>query len=494
MTTKKKQGWFEVDRDGLRDLVAGRDYGFIANELLQNAFDEDVSHVRVSVSEIERGRIFVSVSDNSPTGFSRLDHAWTLFAPSKKKTDATKRGRFNLGEKYVLAVARSAVIETTTGRVSFSESGRRAFSPEKKTASGSIVFVEIPVTPKQREEIVSSIRRILVPENVTLVFDDGRKGTEIIPSRIPFARAKTTLPTVIAREDGILRSSRRSTEILIFETVAGAEGWIYELGIPVAKTGDLYDYDVRQKIPLGTDRETVSPAFLREVRAAVLDATRARLTHDDAISDWVSDALQSKNVSTLAVNAAMKARFGEKRVAFDPSDREANNIAASKGYTVVHGGSLPAETWENVRRAGDLPPAGKVTPSPRPYSPDGTPLVDLPPERISAGMRAVEVVAKNIANFVLDRKISVRFVSETTWPFSATYGPTGTLVFNVGRLGRAFFDRPDAVEILDLLVHEFGHEYASNHLSSEYHDALTKIAGRLALAVRTSPEIIDPII
>jgi len=204
MTTKTKAqtGWFEVDRDGLRDLVAGRDYGFVANELLQNAFDEEVSHVAIAVSEIERGKIFVVVTDNSAAGFSRLDHAWTLFAPSKKKSDATKRGRFNLGEKYVLAIATSAVIETTTGRVSFSETGRRSFYPEKKTTSGSIVSVEIPVTPEQREEIVAAIRRILVPENVRLVFDNAREGTTIVPGRKPIATATKTLSTVLAGADG----------------------------------------------------------------------------------------------------------------------------------------------------------------------------------------------------------------------------------------------------------------------------------------------------
>lgn len=491
--TIKNAGWFDVDRDGLRDLVAGRDYGFVANELLQNAFDEDVSRVVVEVSPLRGGRISLVVSDDAPNGFSRLDHAWTLFASSKKKVDPTKRGRFNLGEKFVLAIADRALIVSTTGNVLFDAKGR-TYGTDHKTAIGSRIEVSLRATAEQRDEILRAVRRILVPEGVELVLDDGT-GPTTLPGRIPIAHAKTTLPTVLDSGDGVLRSTRRATNVRIFETREGLEGWIYELGIPVAKTGDLYDYDVRQKIPLGTDRETISPAFLREVRAAVLDATRARLTPEDAISDWVADALQSKNVSSPAVSAAMTARFGINRVAFDPSDPEANRIAVSKGYTVVHGGSLPAETWENVRRAGDLPPAGRVTPSPRPYSPDGTPLRDLPPEKISAGMRTVAEVATKIAFLVLEgKKISVRLVSETTWPFAATYGPSGTLTFNVGRLGRAFFDHPDAREILDLLVHEFGHEYASNHLSEDYYNALTKIAARLAIAVRAAPEILDPIL
>ena len=493
--TKKNVGWFEVDRDGLRDLVAGRDYGFVANELLQNAFDEDVSRVVVEVSALRRGVVSVIVSDDSPNGFARLDHAWTLFASSKKKVDPTKRGRFNLGEKFVLAIAEFATIASTTGTVVFDEKGRRHY-PERKTAIGSTIEVALRVDANQRVEIVQAIRRIIVPDGVELVLVDGIAGPETLPSRSPIAIARENLPTVVASEDGVLRSTRRMTTILVYPTVEGREGWIYELGIPVAKTGDLYDYDVRQKIPLGTDRETVSPAFLRDVRAAALDATRSRITPEDAISDWVSDALESKNVESETVRVVMNARFGKDRVAFDLSDPEANRIAASKGYTVVHGGSLSASAWENVRLAGDLPPAGRITPSPKPYSPDGTPLNDIPPEKVSEGMRRVSMLAQAVARLVLEgKKIRVRFVSESNWPFAATYGPNpGTLVLNVARLGRSFFEHPDATEILDLLIHEFGHEYESNHLSVGYYDALTKIGARLAIAVRMEPEILDEIL
>ena len=43
----------------------------------------------------------------------------TRSLPRAKKTDAAKRGRFNLGEKLVLALAKTALIETTTGSVQF---------------------------------------------------------------------------------------------------------------------------------------------------------------------------------------------------------------------------------------------------------------------------------------------------------------------------------------------------------------------------------------
>jgi hypothetical protein len=56
--------------------------------------------------------------------------------------------------------------------------------------------------------------------------------------------------------------------------------------------------------------------------------------------------------------------------------------------------------------------------------------------------------------------------------------------FNLSRLGHAFFDATDqkaAARVLSLIVHEFGHNYESNHLSEAYYRALTDLGARLAL-------------
>ena len=48
-------------------------------------------------------------------------------------------------------------------------------------------------------------------------------------------------------------------------------------------------------------------------------------------------------------------------------------------------------------------------------------------------------------------------------------------------------------EINDLLIHELGHHYCSNHLSSDYYDALTKLGAKLAAGeFVTSVEIVPP--
>jgi hypothetical protein len=58
------------------------------------------------------------------------------------------------------------------------------------------------------------------------------------------------------------------------------------------------------------------------------------------------------------------------------------------------------------------------------------------------------------------------------------------------KLGTGFFQSGYSQRVLDLLIHELGHEYESNHLSANYYHALTKIGARLALAVAANPNLI----
>ncbi len=58
-------------------------------------------------------------------------------------------------------------------------------------------------------------------------------------------------------------------------------------------------------------------------------------------------------------------------------------------------------------------------------------------------------------------------------------GPTGELVFNKFRLGAQWFEQGITDEVVRLLIHEFGHEYSGDHLSSDYHDALCRIGARM---------------
>ena len=43
-------------------------------------------------------------------------------------------------------------------------------------------------------------------------------------------------------------------------------------------------------------------------------------------------------------------------------------------------------------------------------------------------------------------------------------------------------------EIIDLVIHEFGHHYEGNHLSENYYNALTKIGAGVAIMALEDPE------
>ena len=158
-------------------------------------------------------------------------------------------------------------------------------------------------------------------------------------------------------------------------------------------------------------------------------------------------------------------RFGNSAVAYDPSDPEANKRSAAEGRQVVYGGSLSAGEWEMARRAGVLPPAGAVTPSPKPYG-EGEPLNTIPENEWTPGMRRFADFAKLIAKELLDVDVSVRIAREFDWNYDATYG-SGGLVVNLMRVGHAFFEDQEAQ--FALLIHEYGHHYCGDHLCKDFY-------------------------
>ncbi len=124
--SETSKNWFDIDRKGLAKLIERRGKIALIHELIGNALDADgVTRVEVVLEPEERvPHATVVVRDDAPDGFADLTHAWTLFAESSRKAYATKRGRFNLGEKLVLALCTEASIVSTRGGVMFDSRGR----------------------------------------------------------------------------------------------------------------------------------------------------------------------------------------------------------------------------------------------------------------------------------------------------------------------------------------------------------------------------------
>ena len=477
--------WFDVDKAGLAKLMAGRSKAFIVYELLQNAWDEvGVREVSVTLIPLAGTRnVRIVVTDDAPDGFANLRDAYTLFAESRKKGDVDQRGRFNLGEKLVLALAKRAVIETTTGAVEFNPTGRHTRRQQRE--AGSMFEADVPMTRAEVNEIDRAAKLLIPPVGIATTYN-GR----VLQQRTPVTWFEETLPTVTADEEGVLRKTSRKTLVRVYEPAEGEPAMLYELGIPVVETGDRYHVDVQQKVPLNMDRDNVTPAYLRTIRVAVLNATHHLIDKEDAPQTWVREACSDERASTEAVKAAVTLRFGENAVRYDPSDPEANKRSAAEGRPVVHGGSLTRAEWDNASRAGVLPAAGVVTPSPKPYSPDGDPLNVIPESQWDVGMRQIAVYACAIGQHLLDSHVTVTIAYEPKWPYGATYGK-GRLTFNMARCGRRFFEQGITDDVNRLLIHEFAHHYESDHLSESYYKALADLGARLARLALTMPGLFN---
>lgn len=477
--------WFEVDKEGLAKLLERvRSKGFVVLELMQNSWDEaGVTKVRVELTPVPNSPTAVlRVEDDAPEGFNDLRHAFTLFGESYKKRDPSKRGRFDLGEKLVLALCRSAKVTTTTGEVRFNADGTRTRG-RKKTTRGSVFKAEVALTRKEIQEADELVGRLLVPKGIKTLY----KGKEI-PYREPVNAFEVTLPTELADEEGYLRPTKRKTVVEVHEVLPGEEAHLYEMGIPVVRTGDRWHVNVMQKVPLSMERDNVTPSYLRKIRVHVLNHMADDIDQDDATT-WARDAVSDKDCTPEAVNRSLDLRFGTKRVVYDPSDPEANSRAVSEGYTVIHGSQLSGDEWNSVRRSEAAMPAGKVTPSPKPYSddPDASPVEVIKHDDQTTNQKRVVSYCARLSHALLGFQIVVRIVRLKGF-YEAAYG-SRCLDLNLNHLGRDWFDKVaegyhDKVDAChSLLIHELAHETESDHLSARYHQACCRLGAKLTRLV-----------
>jgi hypothetical protein len=282
-----------------------------------------------------------------------------------------------------------------------------------------------------------------------------------LESRSPALTVEGILPTEVADPGGFLHRRARKTRIELYKPLAGSSSMLFEMGIPIVETGDQWSYNVLQKVPLGFSRDNVAPSYLSRLRALALEAASTQLTTEEAGSEWVRNALEKRaaDLSDRTVRQVAELKFGSKRVAYDPSDLEANHLAVSQGYTVVHGGALSKVEWDAVRRSKAILPAGQVTPSPKPFSPDGKPLRFIQTHDWSDQVRETIAYVREISARLLGTEIEVKITPERSWKFRACYGGR-CLIFNIGLLGQEWFDLASNLEgINSLLIHELGHHF-----------------------------------
>jgi hypothetical protein len=462
---RKTKSWLEVDKDGLKTLQLGKPKSYIIRELVANAWDENITICKIETN-IKNGVATISVEDDSREGFRDLSDSYTMFKHTDKRSNPKKRGRFNLGEKQVLAICRDAKVESTKGTITFNKDGTRSQSKSLRD-NGTKVTVNIRMSKADYEEILEALKLYFSPKNVTTTIN----GKEL-EFKTPFKTTCATLQTEL-ESNGAFRKTQRKTEIEIHK-VSG-DRYLYEMQIPVTKIDCEFSIDIQQKIPLNIDRETVSQAFLKSVFAEVLNATCAEIPEDKSSETWIRNATSDERISSEAIDTIKRKRFGDKVLVANPRDPVANDDAISHGYRVIQGRELSADEWSQLKEKAPI-----VTTTAK-FGKTPVNAEELAPTPEQA---KIALYAKKLHQRLNNKDLNVRFVKCREAAESANYGGA-TLTFNLARLPHNFFD--NHLKTTDLILHEIGHEFG-NHTEHNYHEALTRMAQELVIIALAEPK------
>lgn len=484
-----RNDWFTVDVDGLADLAERRSPAWWIYELLQNAWDEPgVTEVSIDMSPDTKDPdiVHVGVEDNAPAGWANLEEARTLFARSKKSGDPELRGRFNLGEKLFLSICRSARISSTTGSIGFGSDGRVRSYPHQRRDHGTLISAKVMVDPSKLDALATLARQVIPPRGVRTVI----AGFEI-PERRSIGSVRGSLPTEYAGEDGKLRRTERRTSVVIYPVEPGETPTIFEMGIPVCSHAGDHHIDVCQVVPLGMERDSVTPTYARRLYALVLEAVIDQLDETQTSASWVTQGMDRAKSEVVA--KTVEKRFGPDAVAFTPSAPESNKEAMAAGRTVIPPGALDREAWAAVRRArnegfeGLAPSAASEFPTDVEHKTGGKPPIE--PSEWSTEMQAVAIYAELLAAEILGvYDLRVRFYDVDNgyagwWTkLSEQSRSRPTLSINLGGGMFPTVHNLDRFALDAFLIHEFAHHYADDHLSHAFHDACCRIGARLRTA------------
>jgi hypothetical protein len=470
-----KTSWIIADKEGIRKNLGTRGFSFVLNEMVQNAIDENITKVEIDLPRPVNGSTTLRVTDDSPDGWHDLSHSYTMFAESYKRSNPEKRGRFNIGEKFVLALCTEATISTMNGRVSFNADDTRTESTRVRRERGTEFLGTMRLKIEEWEEMVEGAKRLIPPSGVTIIVNGVA-----ISSHKPVLSWKANLPSVIPDEEGRLRPTKRDTTITLYSVEQGETPTLYEMGIPVVEFEGKYHVSIGQKVPLNFDRDNVTPAYRSNVLVEVLNHTADLLTKEEINQPWVKVAASDNRVTPEAITTVLDNTFGTNRVSSRPGDPEADKIAITEGFTLVPGGAMTPGMWENAKKAGAIAPP---PPSPKAhFSSYGQGPITR--DKWTQGMCELEQFAMHVARVVLGKPVSVHFYSDSggqNW--RACYGSDSLKFAKRECGGNRFFDggaKAHFREWVELLIHEFAHDKVSDHLSSEFHGECCRIGATYA--------------
>jgi hypothetical protein len=467
--------WFDIDRAGLRRMTNG--LSTLVWEMLQNAVDTDATEIDLRIEPLVvrgatvRSRTVLAITDNDPRGYEDLRHSFTLFAPSTKADDDSKRGYMNIGEKLVLAWAVEGAVETLSGSVKFNADGTRT-TGRRRTEVGSYHRFVLDVPATERDKMIAAARRILVPAGKTV-----RVNGDVLQSSPVIDETTASLRLLVLDGEAMVQRER-VTRITLHEPDAEHGSWLYVLGMPVQAIDIRWSVNVEGRLKQDVKRDQVPEGQLQRIRVAVTDLMVDALTVADA-NTWGRAAL--KDVEPVTVRKLVELRHGVDAVAYDTRDREANARAQSNDRTVIYGGAYSGEEWAAIKRVRTEDPSF-VAPAGQLFNtlPSIVPAKLIPQSEWTPDAVRVVEYAKNAYRHLFGGTLSVAIADNRDVTCSATMG-NGKLTLAVHRLGGwDWFKVGNEAAQVSLLLHEFGHDGHECHNHNEvWANNALDLAGRL---------------
>ena len=478
------ENWLEIDILGLRRTLERKGKAWAIFELVQNAWDTDATRVDVTLTKPHNGRSTLTCRDNAPDGYRDLSESHTLFSSSSKKTDPTKRGRFNAGEKFVLVMCEQAKVTSTTGQVIFQSNGKRKKTDVTLQAGTEFQGI-LEITDEEWLEVGRQVQLLLPPITTTY------NGVEV-PMRQPLRGFEESLPTEVANDRGVLTPRKRRTEVRVYMPQSSETPMIYERGIPVVEIANKYHISVEQKIPLNTERDNVTPGYLRSINTAVLNEMKDFIKGEEATAAWVTMAMSNTDkVSKEAAAAVLKERYGDKPALQDNRDIGSIKEATAQGFNVIPVRAFTKEERVTLKKHGLLKSTSHYCPTEQPLT---DPKKTLDPSEYDTDQKRYVRLIGDISPLLIGRAAEVKIIDDaalkirgcTRWEAQGI--PSDMFVFEINV---AFHDCSDWQGNYYLLLHELAHHKVqrNDHLHEDFYRTVNILGAKLAQLALDQPAL-----
>jgi hypothetical protein len=486
--------WLEVDILGLRRTLERKGKAWAIFELVQNSWDTDATEVNVTLTKPKNGMSKLVCKDNAPDGYRDLSEAHTLFASSSKKADPTKRGRFNAGEKQVLAMCEKATVTSTTGQIAFLPNGKRKEDSEITTESGTVFEGTLEMSEEEWMEVSKKVQLLIPP--ITTVFN----GVEIT-QRKPLRTFEEVLPTELANDRGVLTPRKRKTEVRVYRPQQDETPHLYERGIPVVDIEGKYHVSVEQKVPLNMDRDNVTPHYLKTIYTVVLNELHDDITEEEASSTWVTTAVgNTDRIKPEAAATYVKKAFGEKAAIKDYRDPGSIKETESRGWNNITPSALSPEVRDTIKKHGLLQKTSDICPTEVP-TPEAKTTIN--PNDYDDDQAEFVHLIKTVAPLLIGHDVHVKIVDDDDvllrgcFLSDAALNTKGRTTFKPGsflfEINTAYHDTSDWDQNYRLLIHELAHHHPkcqnNDHLRSEFYETVNAIGAKLTMLALTQPEL-----